>query len=201
MGCCYTVDPMAEGGGRAHPSSGPDACMTPGSTYDNMDCPSSCNFSGGLANYISRYGDPILDLAAYGTFESLYDLRDLLLSKSRYGQEILDVYASFRDRAFEIAAENPPLLRDSLYFFTLLAVHGDRMLRVWAGIYPADNAEQAFCDARLIDFGRDLVSRFRESTDSGELDEGLDFLESQLAGVQDRTVGEILELIVPSDDT
>src|SRR6266852_4406428 len=105
-------------GSSCEPSDQLDCDMLHGEYRD--DHPSrGCAFLTALSDYLHNTcaADPIILLAAGGTYSAIYDLRDVILSKSPLGKRILDYYQQYASKGIEILMKEPKLLGETLRVF------------------------------------------------------------------------------------
>jgi hypothetical protein len=163
-------------------AGGPSECRIAGGTWytDRENCPRKiCAFLGLLNQVLAERSrnDPVLRLAASGTFASLYDLRDRVLEASGLGRRLLEYYEQHSERAVGIIRSDPELLQDTLRAFLLAADFGNALVRVHCGA-TSDSVSRREYSPEAYEAALDIIARFRRAAgnDAADFDEALDFI-------------------------
>ena len=138
--------------------------------------------------------DPVVMLAAGGTFTALQDLRDEILDRSRFGIELLARYREHAPRAMEIiSSDQQELMEETLGVFLTGASFGMAILRHHHGRRGQALGPRRFTK-ETYDRGRAVLQRFREvSASQGEEErfrEPLEFVEREIEFFVGKTPGE-----------
>lgn len=116
-------------GSRCEPSDR-ETCEEIGGHY--REEPETCFGLRALTNYLATTsnGDPVTLLAAGGTYDGLYDIRDVILVNSRFGRELLEHYRRHSESVVKAIRSDEKLLWEVLRAFLVAAAFGRAVLTV-----------------------------------------------------------------------
>ncbi len=193
--CCCGVDPepylreeCAEAGCTFHENS------------KRAPCFGNCALLTALHdNLAAKSGnDPVVMLAAGGTFTELQNLRDEVLERSRFGKGLLDRYREHAPRAMDIISTDQELMEETLRVFLVGASFSGAILRHHHGRGEAVGPRHF--TRETYDSGRAVLQRFRElSASQGEAErfrEPLEFVEREIERFVDNTPEEALRRLM-----
>jgi len=188
-------------------ASGPQTCAELGQDcrfyFDLNQCPKRlCSFLGLLTEFLgeeSRNNEVILS-ASSGTFASLYELRDELLPRSQLGQQLIQYYDRYADRAASIIRADPNLLQEALRVFLVGAAFSQTILRVLHGTAREEVRARRYTQ-HAYESLISVIARFRDVAGDAATDfeEPLSFLEREIAPLVGRSSEEVLSMLLEGD--
>lgn len=155
-----------------------------------------CAFLTALSDYLHNRcaADPIILLAAGGTFSAIYDLRDVILSKSPLGKRILVYYQQYASKGVEILMKEPKLLGETLRVFLIGASFGRAILQAYDGRSEATLKDRTFTK-EAYERGLALIKQFRTLVADASFDEPLAFLEQEISRFIGASPGQALDIL------
>ncbi len=165
--------------------------------YEDPTTSCTCALTVLLTEYLTTQSreDPVILLAAGGTYTSLYDLRDQILAKSRLGQQLLDYYHRFAEQAVTIARSDPDFIREALRVFLVGASFGRAVLREYDRRDRDAIGDRRFT-GEAYESGIALLARFRQMAPDDAFDEPIQFLEREISRFVGMTPREALDTLM-----
>jgi hypothetical protein len=136
----------------------------------------ACGVLTALAEFLATEyeNDPIVLLAAGGTYTTLLDLGDVVLKRSSLGQEVLDRYFQFAAPAVAMIRADEDLFREALRVFLMYASFGRAILRAHYGKTPDEIGDRRYT-RELHEKGVAVLERVGEVTKISQFDEVIEF--------------------------